>query len=224
MVSRFTTKLPRNTRGGYISRRRRYGMARLSKPTKKGVRAVVQDELRKNTELKYYELQAGGSGIDNNGLIYDLSPVPQGLGDSSRVGDKITPHSLKVTLQAGLADTTNMLRLVFFRWKPSSIAVAPTIAGIFSAGPGSVWAPTANYNHDQRGNFVVLYDKLFNLSAGAKPNPLIKRTIKLTTDKIDFISGSTNRLNGIYMAAISDSGAVPHPDFIATFTFYYTDS
>lgn len=206
-----------------VSKKSNTSKDKLQPKMKKAVTKIVKQQISKEIETKFLEVN-NGSSFDYNGTIYDLSAVTAGTGDSNRIGDKITPKSLKMNASITPGDSINVCRFLVFRWHPSSVTDPPTIAKLFGAGPGSGWAPYSHYNHDGRTNFSVLMDRFFYVGDQSKQVQLINKTLRLASKPISYIAGSTNRYNGIYLAIISDSGAAPNPSMVITFTLNYDDA
>lgn len=120
--------------------------------------------------------------------------------------------------------------MVIFQWKPS-INVIPTIGDVFLAGPTAVVDVLSMYNQDTRQMYNILYDKCFEFvgdsTAGlatsiSARNQHFKRTIP--AKHLQFLAGTTDSSNGIWMYIVSDSGVPFHPTIAWTAMLYFTDS
>lgn len=94
------------------------------------------------------------------GTTFDIA---QGVGDSQRVGDKLTwcgSIDLKLEMRNSLAPNVaaNNIRFMIFQWHPNS---TPTVAQILLNGPTGAPDTLSNYNHDNRQQYKIIFDKVF---------------------------------------------------------------
>lgn len=145
-----------------------------------------------------------------SGNVYSLSNVPQGDTDITRNGDQLVQRALRVKGNVIVSDTTNMSRLILFRWKNESV---PVVGDILSATyVGTPQAPHSPYHHDGRTNFTVLYDKTFSVDTYNTQRIFDTGWINLRNKKQYYSGGSSSaEKNGIFALIISDSGAVGNP-------------
>jgi len=184
-----------------------------NKPQKKLTKfdLKVLKSLRKQSEPNSFDTILAATSVDYSGLIYSLSDVTQGDGDSNRTGDQITNTSLELRLQVVTGDTSNLLRIIVFRWLPSD-STAPVVTSILQ-GVSSTNAPLSALNRDNyRGRlFDVLMDKLFSLDT-YNPTALISEKIRLNAQaKIAYTAAGTTGMGKLYILLVSDSAAAAHP-------------
>lgn len=181
---------------------------------KKAKRLARQIQLHLG-EKKYGE-STGSQSVDFSGAIIDVSAIAQGDGDTNRNGDQLTLTSYELKYNWVQADTTNLVRTIIFQWLPNTSAGAPTVGSVLIAAPlGTATAPLAVYDHDNRYNFRILYDKLHRLDAAHVIQGNEIMITKFARNRIQFNGGATTGSNRIYILIISDSAAAAHP------TFYY---
>lgn len=176
------------------------------------VKKIVNDELRKNTEQKHFDigLTVPPTNIDWNGGIIHVSNVPQGDTDTTRDGDKITTNYLKIDWVAEKSDSFNCLRVLVVRWKNDTTLTGNfTVPNIFEAAAlASVAAPLSQYNWDERPNFEVLKDELCCLTSG--DNAISRHWfIDLKKKKISYSAGSTDGIGKLGVVFLADSGTPP---------------
>lgn len=175
------------------------------------VRKIVKSIVAHNTELKYFDTAAANS-VDYAGSFYDLTALAQGDTDVTRDGDKLTLRKLKAKLSISLGDTTNLFRIVYFRWKQNNISVTPTQSYFSNPYTNNINCTYAPQNWDTHDNFQILYDRTFTLNTYTHPQRLITVNLKLSKlPKVAYDAGSTSGNNHIYLYLVSDSAAAVHP-------------
>lgn len=173
---------------------------------------------------KHYFDTVINSTIDSTGSIFDLSAIPQGDTDSSREGDRVRISSIQWRGQAYNADTSNVMRFIFFQWLEDDGIDTPQTSEILQAvvigQPYGVYGP---YAKDYAGyKFAVIHDQTLCTSQNGDANniftfnmPYAKR--KKLSPNIQFVAGTTSGTNKLYLMVISDSGAITHPSAIGVF-------
>lgn len=200
----------------------------LSPKEAKAVKKIIQSQ----AELKYFTFFQAPTGISNAGsLVGTPFDVPNGTTDQERVGDSITLTGLLDFRYSMVAlDTSNVVRVIIFQWRAQSYAspLAPTVTDILFTSNY-----LSHYNHDQRKNYNILYDKMHQLngngSSASYPltnNGIItvhKRvSLKRAAKKIHYIGGGLQGQNRLFILFISDSSALSHPSvsYVTHFTYY----
>lgn len=194
----------------------------LTKKQKKETRRIVDSRLKPGIELKYYD-DAVSLSLTNQWGWRQLILPTQGQSDAGqRDGDKMLPVRMEIRGDIVGADSTNMMRIVIFRVKTGTSA-----NNYFSIGSGAAnaYTPYSPYSHDGRKAIEVLYDKSFGTSSTGTDHHVLVKTLKLARKPIQFSGGTTDyRINGLYMAYCSDSGAATHPTFTYNIRTFYQDS
>lgn len=194
----------------------RYGG--LNKKEKKQVKAIIN----RGRENKYYDTLLSVTE-EYGGTVYSISDVPQGDTDITRDGDQFNQRALRLKGKVVNADSTNLLRLVVFRWKQEDTPAPADILN--STYVGTIRAPYSPYHHDGRTNFTVLYDKTFPTDTYSPQRYFDSKWINLREKKQYMVAGSaTVGKNKLYVLIISDSAAEGSPlcDMVSRLTF--TDS
>lgn len=197
--------------------------AKLSEPQKAQVKKTIKQILANHIQNKQW-IDFHTVGVDFNGGVYHISPIPQGVGERARVGNTVRPKRLKLRVHCGIADNTNMVRMIVFRWHPSAAAGVPTPASILdNTAPtihlGTTNAPLMPHNWDDRSMFTVLWDRTFVLDSQAPQQAVLTLDLygKKMSPRISYVDGSTTAvMNGLYVLYVSDSGIATHP--ILTFS------
>lgn len=171
-------------------------------------RKVATQTLLRYSEIKYHNTQYTG-GIDNNGIIYDLSAVGQGDTDITRDGDRMMPTSLDVAFMVNGEANSGISRLIIFRWFNND---TPTPSLILNT-VGSSYSTVSPYYHDYKDKFNILLDRSFIVSNNGKEIAQFKKRLVLAkTKQIQFVAGSTAGTNKIFALVIGDGILAGTPD------------
>lgn len=194
----------------------RYGG--LNKKEKKQVKSLINS----GRENKYHDTLLAVTE-EYGGTVYSISDVPVGDTDITRDGDQFTQRSLRIKGKCVVADATNIVRFIVFRWKQND---TPDVAKILSSTyVGSIRAPYAPFHHDGRTNFTVLYDKMLVTDTYNPIRVFDTKWINLRDKKQYMVAGSsTEGKNKIYVLVISDSAAEASPLFEQVSRLTFTDS
>lgn len=229
-MKRKSSFISQGTLGYDGTRPRKYGPTRADfKPdmTQYVKKSELQRQLNAKTELKFLDTPINTANVDQAGAIVSLSDVPQGVTDVTRVGNNILPKRLKLRYSIVFGDTTQLVRVIVFRWKMNDASDVPApneiLQNQFISTAGVI---TSDYNEPTRTQFEVLYDKTHRGSSTIAPNSaFVTTTLKLARKKIEYKSDAVvTGLNKIFIMYISDSGAIPHPTILTIPRLYYVDS
>lgn len=156
--------------------------------------------------------------------LYCLSNTSQGDNGGTHVGDESVMKNLELRMLISVADATNSVRVVLFRWKPNIGYVAPG-AGSILKDATTLGNLTSCYLEDGEDQYQVMYDELFLLAAAGGNPEQVSRNIKRTFNlRCDFTTGTSNSSNMLYLMLISDSAAVTHPKVQFMSKIGFTDS
>lgn len=201
-------------------KKKSYG-AKLNPRQKKEVKRLVAG----TTEVKAVDTWCNQSP-DAAGSVTKINVPAQGVTVSHRVGDKIHLKKLSFNLNTIVGDTTNIVRLIIFRWTQNDAiaANAPGVTDVLQAGN-----PTAFYNFttSTEAKVRVLYDKTLYLSSmGSMDRPYRGMLYgkRLGKKNIEFNAAILTGTDMIYYLLISDSIAATHPSVIGYFRLEYTDA
>lgn len=237
---------------------RRNASRALSVEVKKPERSLTEREklqvkrmIGMNEELKYVVPYLTYAASTSTPIVTGLTDIVQGLGDSQRAGDRVKlcgTLELRGSCRAdiGTGDTTQSeiyIRTCLFQWHPTSNnggATEPTAGNVFLNGPSGAPDVYSFYNHDQRQNFVILYDEVHTLtgiSAGAvltttansgmiqyfhRKIPLAK---KIRAQMQFQAASSTDATNHIYMVSMSNLAAdAQNPQLLWSCKFFFRDA
>lgn len=233
----FNRMLGRDDRRPHPPRRRRTylrgGGQRLTVAQKRQVKKMV--ELGK--EKKYFDyniayntdITSGGLG---GSLFTNISAVPQGDGDSERIGDQLRMTSLqyKLTLDAGGASVTAgnpyWLRYILFRWKPDNANDAPSvITEILENSTDVLSLPVGE--DAQRKKFEIIQDKFIALSGrGSGTDNWHKEIIgfeKMNGKLINFNNTGVSGSGHLYILVVATHASANVTEMAGNFRLYYTE-
>lgn len=177
---------------------------------KTATQAYVKRLIKRNEEMKYAIINTSYNATTTPGL-YCLSNTSQGDTGGSHIGDESTMKNLDFRMLVTCADATNAVRVVLFRWIPNIGYVAPG-AGSVLKDATSLGNLTSCYLEDGEDMYKVMYDELFLLAAaGGNPEQVSRRIQRTFNLQCDFLTGTSNSSNMLYLMLISDSGAATHP-------------
>jgi len=117
---------------------------------------AIATRLQASREKKFVVTSLSAS-VDQTGQIMTVNDPEQGLGDSSRVGDRITCSMVSCNLWRvipGSASGRFSLRFILFIDKQNAITQPSQVL----LGTDSNFTPFNHYVKDYRKRFVVLYD------------------------------------------------------------------
>lgn len=206
----------------------------LAKNTKKAVRKVVKDVLKKKVELKYndqttYAAAAGTALTDAPGVFGNLIQVARGTADTERIGDQITLKSLKIWLRiwqpdpgAGATDE-NFARFVVFQWHSPTV---PTAADIFQY-PATV-AYLSPFKVDSNRMYTILYEKTFRtVSTGSTATQVLNLNLRYIRKTLKFDGAVNTQPYGdqIYFTIFCNTpiANVTPPKYALMARIFYTD-
>lgn len=127
------------------------------------------------------------------------------------------------------SDIVTTVRLIFFRWVPSTALVVPVIGSILEA-PASANI-LSHFNFQLQGNYVILYERQLQC-AGIPLAPTVSSNFGATglsiplkgSSSLDYSLGGTNGTNQIYLLALSDSQLTPFPLLNFSSRLYFEDT
>lgn len=187
----------------------------------------VKQMIGRNMELKSID-ETGGASAPALGLITRWFNIPQGTGNTQRIGNDINATHLELQYDITQADAFNRVRVIVFQWALDDATAVPTINDILFVGATNYF--NALYNFDNRDKYKILHDRRYlleNTSVGIssvpKSSPIYK--LKIPHKQILFNgSGATTGRFMIYQLLCSDSASVPNPNVVTNIRLIYRDA
>jgi len=156
--------------------------------------------------------------ISSTASISVLTNMTTGATNGLRIGNKILAVKIYVKGVIVLADTTNVFRLIVFKWLMNNNSDTPSASEIFTTAND----PSANNVPLKPSRFKKLSDQHIILDA-AHVVQKVDTTIKLN-DEITYDPGTNSGINQLFAILISDSSAAPHVGVDINFLVEYIDS
>jgi hypothetical protein len=190
----------------------------------------VINTLVAHTEPKFFDTLSLANSIGAGATLIEISEVPQGDTQSSRVGDFIQPLKLifNYSLYTVNSDIVTTVRIIFFRWIPSNGLVAPVLANILQSPSSS--NVLSHFNFQTQDNYRILWDRQYQAS-GITVAPTVNSNFGGTgiviagkLPEIEFTPGTLQGTNNLYLLAISDSALTPFPILNFSTRLYYEDT
>lgn len=204
---------------------------RKPKTQKPLVKRVAKIERQLNKKDIKYTLQSfiAGSVIrpDFNALQVQLGAIPpQGDGAQERIGDEYVPTKMECSFGwAAASSTSAFCRLIIVQYKHD---VASTTSGDTIEGLGQATAPHGTLSIQEREDYVVLYDKRFQIQNLSNTSYTVKFMhfdlypkipIRLEPNSTNVNSG---QIMG-YFISDYDTSSANRPEVIGFVKMRYTD-
>lgn len=223
-------------------RRLTYGTPKVAKRTRKtrapGRRALrLVRALARKVEVKHHELSSDGAQISASTTpsYVHLTGLNQGDAHGQRDGRRVNLRSLHMRYRLEQADNPyNYVRIVIFR-RPVGDDDNPDWAEIFdNSAPANLDFMNPLRQEAYRSKYRIYYNRLHRLKTedvgGVSVAAVKYGTVRLKLKDIPVqYSGPTNvqaavEKNQMWMAVVSDSGAVSHPTMDYHLIVSFTDS
>lgn len=185
---------------------------------------AIASKLQASREKKFVVTSLSAS-VDQTGTILTVNDPEQGLGDSSRVGDRITCRQVSCNLWRvipGSASGRFSLRFILFIDKQNAITSPSQVL----LGTDSNFTPLNHYVKDYRKRFVILYDSGAN-HMDQYNKGMTTRFSQRVNLHTQFNAGTaTINTGAIKLLAISNQGSSSNqrPLLIGSVRVDYTDS
>jgi hypothetical protein len=215
------------TSGRMTPLQRRARSATLPKQvlTSSEVRQLVKQTLNSQAEKKFYFNEFTLSPDTSGNVFADISAIPQGITDNSRIGDTVNLKRLDIRIGMVLGDTTNVIRIVVFQWHADTVNDPPSLtAGLPLNSIGGIPFLYKQNNVDEGPKYTIMHDETFNLNSAGVANAQMVVALKIPRPRMGFAAATTIRPTGsIWMLTLSDSSAAPHPLLNCATRIWYTD-
>jgi len=191
-------------------------------------KAQISKMIQAKEEIKIKDINFVSAAVSTGATTLVLTAIPQGMDQGSRIADQIRILGFKINWQVYCADTTNVLRTIFWTYKPNSANFAPSGNVVMNYGSSGVSVqPDSQLNWQNRKDYKIHYDKEYNLSLNANPMEITQMRVNIPEkyQKVDFISsGATTGLGHLCLTTVSDSAAASHPYITGTIRLFYQDA
>lgn len=223
----------RTAAGRYWSgKRKRSTTAKLAPSARKAVRAVVARTLKSKSELKFFDtLTNTGTGstvvavlTSNIASIQEISAVPQGTTDSTRIGDSLNvvnvEYRVNITYNTSPTPVVNpVVRMLIVQYLGQTDVATLTTNQVFqNIITNTTFSPQA---WDQKKNVKILVDKMRCISSTGNNGVIFSGRVKPSTKKISYVNNGVEGRGKLFLLCIGDSSTL---GFYAYTRLTYTDS
>lgn len=208
--------------------RRKYAKKSKSKVTKRGVTKIVKAAMRRTIESKWL-YDHSTNNIDNVGHTIQVSIVPQGIGESQRIGDKYKISSIMLDFTL-LADANSLALPLVQNPLTYRVVVVQAVNAATPPTPGDIYQDVTYetqspyiQNSAFRKRFHVLADrrmiftpKVNQVTAGvvsAFTNQLkrLRLNIRPKRSVMDCTAAPGVTANAIFVIAVTDNSSTNAP-------------
>ncbi len=187
--------------------------------------ATLKRAGQSNRKVKVMDLRFT-LGVSSTGIFQIPTTIPQGTNNFSRTGDLIRLENMHFNYFASYGDAVgNPMRIVIFQ---TVGGFTPTVlTDLFSFGGTGSEDFTAEFLPNLVGRRIeLLYDELLVMNPNGSNGVTVRRGwLKPKIKDYEFQQGTTNVINGqIFVVAITDSAAIPHPGLTMALRTYFTDA
>lgn len=187
--------------------RRRNFRRKGGKMTYNRVRSIARQEVmkeeKKTEELKYFITANASISISAVGQIFGLTnTIAQGTSETQRIGTQITLRNVLTRFDVTHDDSTNVFRIILFRWMEEG---TPAVADILQDTTIVPWLSSLSAKFAK--SIQVIYDKSYSMSTNTDANIVGKIFKKLRGNAIwePTAIGVGRQKGQLYLLAISDS-------------------
>lgn len=207
----------------------------------KAIRKIAKQEavktVKQKTESKFFDREQITTAVDYGGLSFDLLAdgggfgINQGTTVSRYVGSSITPTHIRIRGllgNYGSSDVYNAVRIIVLQCKANTYIPNGLTLLTF---PNSSEAPYSPFDYQTNDQYRILFDEFYALVVDTETQ-VLTFDIRITSDKLRPIKlfgvggasgGASYEAGGLYLYAVSDSGAVAHPNIRFISRVYFKD-
>jgi hypothetical protein len=165
-------------------------------------------------------------GVSSTGIFQKMAAIAQGTTNYQRTGDLIRLADLQFNALCVYGDAVgNPMRVVIFQTVGGFTPGA--LSDLFAFGGTGAEDITSQFLPNLLGRRIrLLYDELLTMNPGGSNGLTIRRGwLKPSIREIEYTAGTTNIINGeIWVVALTDSAAIPHPALDISIEIPYTDA
>ena len=202
---------------GASFKRKRSGMVQAARKAARitpGVKSYVRRAIGRAAEVKFTTAKATTS-VDVTPTLVALGNCAQGNTGGTHIGDVTTIVNMELRYYLTVADLNNLLRVIVFKWKPNMGYIAPTGGDILK--DAASYPLISAYEEDGNDQYSIIYDRLHRMVSGTSTaQGQGSFMISGKAWKQEYLTGSSNCSNNLYLLVVSDSGVAVHP----TITWY----
>jgi len=175
----------------------------------KQVSNVVKSILGQGLQKKYVNVASVTQAFTSS-LSNDHCATPIGTTEQQRIGNRIHVKHFSLRFQVILGDTTQIVRLLVFRWRPDTGSDAPSLSEIVTDTGSNTRSVLAPFLMQNPSRFDILVDRLYSMDAYHQT--FVDRVELPLNFYASYTSNGVNTgQNHIFTFWMSDSTALPNP-------------
>jgi len=164
------------------------------------------------------------STVSSTSTFTDLtSGIAQGTTMYQRIGQSVRVQNISMKGILTIADTTQVIRIIIFKWLVSDTTDAPQVGELLDTAGGTIPEYVAQKLVYRPSRFAVLWDKTWTFAQNWQPVLSFDHIVKLNSE-VEYDVGVNTGKNHIYMMTVSDSAATTHPSVLISTTVHYHDT
>jgi len=179
---------------------------------------IVDRQMIRKKQTKFVCYTFPNTAASTTMSFWDVTVPSVGTSLSQRIGSSIRLKAMRVRGQIILGDTTNLVRVVWFRWLMDSSSDTPSNTELCQI----TGDPLAEVQLFKPRRFSIVKDDLYTLDA-YHPTVLLDYSLNVRDNIVQFSSGNYGQ-DHIWCAVISDSSGVPHPSVNFDVGLSWTDT
>jgi hypothetical protein len=180
------------------------------------VAKIVKQVLSSQDERKF-NLSSFNSTVSTTLQIHDFTSIAQGTTAQTRIGATIQVKKLFMRWVAYIGDTTNLLRVSIFQWRPSDTVDLPQASEVYLTS--GVLSPLLKMKPSR---FKMISDFLISLD---QYHPMKTGSLELDLNfNVQYDLGVDTGSSHLYLVVQSDSAGAPNPSLEFAAKVEYVDS
>lgn len=198
----------------------------VKKTMRKQVRAVVKQQLAKELERKFRDLDVDPTSVPNGGANFYLNAVPDGTTVTERLGFVIRMKKLRIRGALTIPDAaigSTGVRMILFRDNNQNDAIG-NIDDLLESG---TYRTVQQYTYNQMKRYQVLVDRRYTLDSEHENNQ-IKFDITLNRNMLIHFTGpgaGAYSKGTLILGFVSDSVDINNPPQVHfTSRLWFTDA
>lgn len=190
-------------------KKKTYARSRRTYGKRNSTRAIASRALRVarsvTKKIEYdHKITAGSGAVSTTGTVFPLHLIPQGTGDSERIGDKITVRNIlgRVSFIMNSSATNTLFRFIIFQDKQQVGDTSPGISDVLATS-----STLSSLNTNAAGRFKVIKNWFFQMDSVKGATKTIQFYKKVNTNlRFNGTLNSDIQKNGLYVLLLSDQG------------------
>nr|QXP07583.1 MAG: putative capsid protein [Arizlama virus] len=197
-----------------MKRKRSYASRKYKRPFKRSKRSSFHP--RRNflrPEPRHIDFDASSFGLTTTPFTLSVVNIDQGDGIGNRSGNKVMIKSIRVQGTVVYEDTNNSIVLAFGMKKENGVDPA----NMYGVAPVTNWQQTNTLHYKvfwKKRKTLYIQNPQWNFEKYLKLNKVVTYTDG---------DGDNVEKNNIFFYALSDSGAVTHPQCVYHIRVYFKD-